>query len=593
MKLYFKSILYSFKIIYKSSGLLIIVYLFFNLLYSILPLVSTFILKNLIDSLLDEFKNYNHIMIYIFLYMATFVFISIIESLKRICYDFIFEKARHKYDCDLLRKLDKLPLSIIDSSDGKNMITDVRYTKVSAVHIADNIIRIVSCAYSFVVASVALFLFDFYIALFCLLLTVPGIIMDVVFDHKAERLRMKTAPDVRKFSYYRWMLTDICTAKDVRMYNLTEPIKERYNEEKKCYLNENKKLDKKKVLAAITAEVIMRAGELMFITFIILKAIRGEITLGNVTFYIGLLLSTTTSFKTMSEIFVFGYYRTKKMMGRFFDFNEITYDENEPKRKIEEFKSLQFDEVYFKYPYTDKYILCGVSFTIKKGDKISLIGINGSGKTTIIKLILGFYEIESGQIYINGYPISDYEINDIRKMFSVLFQNFIQYPLSLRSNVSISDVDRQEKDKEIYEAMKESGIYDDVIRKLYNGLDSYMTRYFDNYGIELSKGQWQKIALARTYFKKAQVVVLDEPSSALDAEAEDMIFNNFKKLSDEKTSIMISHRISVAQITNKIIVLDEGKIVETGNHNELIKHGGVYAKLYNLQKEKYTIMEEI
>lgn len=217
------------------------------------------------------------------------------------------------------------------------------------------------------------------------------------------------------------------------------------------------------------------------------------------------------------------------------------------------------------------------------------MGVNGSGKSTIIKLILGLYEVESGRILINGYPMSDYNIHDVRKLFSVLFQSFVQYPLTLRENIALSDIKRINNSEEIKTVLAQSGIYEELRNRHENLLDSYMTRQFDDNGIELSKGQWQKIALARAFFKNAPIVILDEPSAALDAEAEDRIFKIFEDISEGKTCIMISHRISSARMSNKVIVLDNGKIVEEGTHNELITLNGLYAKLYNLQREKYTV----
>ena len=201
-------------------------------------------------------------------------------------------------------------------------------------------------------------------------------------------------------------------------------------------------------------------------------------------------------------------------------------------RELLSFNTLEFNDVFFKYPNSDQYVLKGLSFTLKKGDKLSIVGINGSGKSTIIKLMLGLYEIESGQILINGYPLSDYDIKDVRKVFSVLFQSFVQYPLTLRENVALSELEKIHNDKEIETALAQSGIYEELNSTYAGGLDSYMTRQFDDKGIELSKGQWQKIALSRTYFKNAPIVIFDEPSAALDAEAEDRIFKNFESVSD-------------------------------------------------------------
>ena len=187
--------------------------------------------------------------------------------------------------------------------------------------------------------------------------------------------------------------------------------------------------------------------------------------------------------------------------------------------------------------------------------------------------------------------MSDYDIRDVRKMFSALFQSFVQYPLSLRDNIALSDYGRAADDDAIIASLKQSGVYDELQEKLANGLDSYMTRQFDDKGTELSKGQWQKLALSRAYFKNAEIFIFDEPSAALDAEAEDRIFKNFESISEGKTGIMISHRISEARMSNKILVLDGGVITESGTHEELIEKNGLYAKLYNLQKEKYTAKE--
>lgn len=275
-------------------------------------------------------------------------------------------------------------------------------------------------------------------------------------------------------------------------------------------------------------------------------------------------------------------------MGKVFAFFELGDERDEGKRELGAFESLVFDNVSFGYPYAEKQVLSGVSFTLNRGDRLSIVGINGSGKSTIVKLILGLYEVDSGQILINGFPLSDYALSDVRRLFSVLFQSFVQYPLSLRDNVALSCRERIGNDDEVETALQKSGAADDLAAKLKNGLDSVLTRRFDDEGIEPSRGQWQKIALSRAYFKNAPITIFDEPSAALDAEAEDRIFRNFVEIADNKTGVMISHRISSARLSTKIIVLDGGKIVEEGTHEDLVLRGGLYAKLFNLQREKYA-----
>lgn len=589
LNLFFKSLKYSVSLVYRSSGFLILLYPALNLIGPTLQLSETFVIKLMLDDLLVPSPQIAQIVFYIALYTVILVAVQAVTSAQNYLYDTVFnKKAVHLYECELNQKLSELPLSFIDSSAGKNAVNDVRYTMNTAVFTTSRIISAVSYLYTFIVAYAVLFRFDILFSLLFLILTVPGVILNEIFDKKAEILRRKQAPDVRKFCYYRWMLTDAWPAKDVRMYDLTDPIKARYDEEKERYLSANKKLDKQKTRLMLFAEVIRRSGEIAFTVFTVYQAMRGQISIGDVALYTGYALTASNAFRQMLYILVIGYARSSEEMRRVFDFFAIKTETKGYRRSIRTFESLVFDNVYFKYPHTETYVLAGASFSVNKGDKLSIVGINGSGKSTIIKLMLGLYEIDAGQILLNGHPMSEYDIHEVRKLFSVLFQSFVQYPLTLRENIALSDLERIDKDAEIESALTQSGVAEELVPKLENGLDSLMTRQFDDRGTELSKGQWQKLALSRAYFKNAQVLIFDEPSAALDAEAEDRIFANFEAISDGKTGIMISHRISSARMSNKVIVLDGGKITEQGTHGELLLQNGLYAKLYNLQREKYT-----
>lgn len=581
---------YSFQLIYSSSKLLILVYGLLKLATATLPLLSVWVLKCLLDHLVAEEPNLSAAIYYIVLYIACLLLLSIINAATSVCYNSIFQRAEHQYDRNISEKAVELPLSVLDTSEGRNLIDEVQFAKETVVYLVERAISIISLLYTVVIAFCTLFAFHAGFSLLFVILAVPGMFLGEYFERKSDILRRKMAPDVRKSSYYRWMLTDVWPAKDVRMYDLTTPIKARYNEEKRTYLKANKRLDVKKTFSLIIAELIQRAGEIVFTLFVVYKALIGEISVGDVALYIGFAISFCDSFQNMSWLVRQVFTRTTERIESLFSFLGIhCADETNGARQIDRFETLRFEDVYFKYPTAEEYVLKGVSFTLKQGEKLSIIGINGAGKSTIVKLMLGLYEIDSGRILVNDYPISDYNVKDIRQMFSVLFQTFAQYPLTLRENVAFSGLERIEKDEEIEEALKKSGVYNELVPKLNNGLDSLMTRQFDDEGTELSKGQWQKVALSRTYFKNAPIVIFDEPSAALDAEAEEHIFRNFEEISSDKTGIMISHRISSARMASKIIVLDGGRIAEEGTHDELIGIGGLYAKLYELQRKKYTV----
>jgi len=589
-KLYLKSISYSARLIYRSSKLWIMLLFFLEIITATVGLLSTYVLKSIFDGLADFSISIN-ILILVVIYILMLVLRHAVVSTQSILNNVVVQKAIFQYDLELSNKLSSLSLSVLDSSEGRDMIDDVSFARYAAVNSIFSISKLSSFLYTFIVAFIILCKFNLGFSILFILLTIPGIIMDEYFDRKSEALRLKTAPDARKFSYYRWMLTNEWPAKDVRMYDLTERIKERYTEEKGNYLQVNKALDKRKLYYSLLSEIIRRSGDLLFIAFVVFKALNNQISIGDIALYIAYASASSDSFKSMTKILVSDFSRTTEIMQRLFDFFSIKTENNDGGRKLDVFESLTFDNVYFKYPHTEKYVLSGASFTINRGDKLSIVGINGSGKSTIIKLMLGLYEIESGQILINGYPISDYNMKDVRKLFSALFQSFVQYPITLRENIALSDLEHMDDDKRIEAVLQKIDLYEDLQPKLVHGLESYMTRSFDDNGTELSKGQWQKVALARTYFKDSSIIIFDEPSAALDAEAEDRIFKNFESISEGKTGIMISHRISSARMSNKIIVLDGGKITEQGTHDELLSLGGLYAKLYNLQREKYSVKE--
>ncbi len=595
IKILIKSFGYSFRLIFRSSRYKIIFYLLLSIVGSTLPIFGSFMLKSLIDTLSANDTEIKKLILYVSLYALTFILTYFVDSCTSCLFTDIDSSATHEYRCELLEDLNTLPMSFLDSSEGRDQIDDVSTTDFIVVRYPLDFIRMISSVYSFVVSYVVLVGYSPLFSAIHILLTVPSIVLNAHFNQKIENLRYRMAPDARKFSYYRWMLTDASPAKDVRMYDLTEPLQGRYEDEKSDYIQKNKAIDKKKCKSLLQLELLRRGGEISFIIFVITDVLSGTISVGDVTLYISLVLSTTGAFETVFSMGVEYIMVRVNFLRRMFEFKEVVASENEQShkgtRKLEEFKTLEFEDVCFKYPHTDKYILSGVSFKLNAGEKLSIVGINGAGKSTIIKLMLGLYEVESGRILINGYPMQDYDIHDVRGMFSALFQNFVQYPLSLRDNIALSDYDRASDDDEIIASLKQSGVYDELQDKLECGLESYMTRQFDDCGTEVSRGQWQKIALSRTYFKNADIIIFDEPSAALDAEAEDRIFRNFEEISDGKTGIMISHRISAARMSDNVIVLDGGKIVESGSHDELVLLGGLYAKLYNLQKEKYTVME--
>lgn len=593
MRKIYDALKFSFQLIYRSSKFQILLFFFFRLISDLTILASVYLFRDILNSLVSFINLKNLFFESILPYILVLVVSQLSLTIMSICYESIVQKADREYSCNIMKTLSESPISYLDTSSGRDTVAEVKFLKSIVINLPNQLLHAITSIVTFIISMRELIGFNYIVIALFMIFTIPGIICRFYFQNKEDQFRIKKSADTRKFSYYRWILTDSLPAKDVRMYNLADDIKERYNEEKSYYLKDSFCLDRNKAFFSFIAELFIIFSDIIFTYFVVGQALDGNILIGDVALYIGLIGSASASFQNLAGSFLHGIVNSSKNIQKAICFFTTSKCSDKPiKRSLGSFSSIVFDNVYFKYPLSDNYVLSGISFTLNKGDKLSIIGVNGSGKSTIIKLMLGFYQVDSGRILINGYSLYDYDIVDVRRMFSVLFQSFVQYPLSLKDNIVLGDYEKHDNDVEIINVMKKSGIYSEIMPKVNNDINRYMTRRFDDYGIELSKGQWQKLALARTYFKNAPIIILDEPSASLDAKAEDDIFENFKNISSNKTGIMISHRISSSKIANKIIVINDGKVVEQGTHNTLLALNGLYTKLYNLQKEKYMLKNE-
>ncbi len=247
---------------------------------------------------------------------------------------------------------------------------------------------------------------------------------------------------------------------------------------------------------------------------------------------------------------------------------------------------IEFCNVSFRYPNTEQFVLRNCSFTIEPHEKVSLVGLNGTGKSTIIKLLFRFYDPGEGCIKLDGTDLKEYDVYAVRKVFGVLFQDYVTYCLPIREIIALSDFSERFNDRKLKRACDISGA-GEIIREWEQGFDTVLGRYYADNGKDLSGGQWQLVGLARAYFKESEFLVLDEPSAALDPISEDRIFRQLYDLSEGKSSVTISHRLSNTTLADKILVLADGRIVEQGTHTELLKQNGEYARLFKLQADRY------
>lgn len=397
-------------------------------------------------------------------------------------------------------------------------------------------------------------------------------------------LSMTTNNRIKAYAQRTVFLKDF--SKDIRTSNIFSVIKSRFDDAVQSNIQILKSYGMKlfifSMVSSFLGELIPIAGTYAFAgyQFIVTKtlAISGfSVVLSSIN---SVREATTRIADSFSELSAVALYFQN--LHDFFDYESKIISGS---RKTDDFESLEFKNVSFKYPSAEKYSLKNVSLKINKGETTAVVGINGAGKTTFVKLLLRFYDATDGEILYNGINIKEYDIDDLRNRFATVFQDYKNFALSVNENVICRICDEEDK-KIARDALIKSGVYDKIMT-LSNGADTVLTREFDENGAGLSGGESQKMATARMFAKNFDIAILDEPSSALDPIAEYKMYENLISATKDKTVIYISHRLSSAVLSDKIFVLGGGSVLESGTHSELMNSDGVYAKMFALQASSY------
>lgn len=404
-----------------------------------------------------------------------------------------------------------------------------------------------------------------------------------IWDVKGDEKRL-----FRKTTVY---LTDPINLAEVKIFGIREHLINLANTMFAKFENEQKKIVRQTQYKSIASSILgfsIVIGIEIWMLFKILAKTTG-FGIGNFIFYRNTINNFSGSVRDLTRNLIDLYDNNLFMtdLFRLFDTkSEITSKQNAVVIPNSSVPLIEFRNVSFKYPNTDKYVYKNFSLTIKPGEDIALVGENGAGKTTFVKLLMRFYDIDEGEILINGINIKDLDLYSWYKNIGVLFQDFNKYSYSVRENISLGNVEKPENLDEVKKAADDSGA-DKFVKEYKNGYEQMLNKAFQN-GIEPSGGQWQKIALARAFYRNANILILDEPTSAIDAKAEYEIFKKIAHVQKEKTTIIISHRFSTVRNAHKIYVIDHGEILEEGTHNDLMKiKKGKYREMFELQAEGY------
>lgn len=437
--------------------------------------------------------------------------------------------------------------------------------------------------FSFVVIAT----FSIPALIFVVLMTLPSIFVKVRLGKESWGMWDATAKEKAIYWNMHHYLTNEEPVKEITIFNSRNYLLKKLFGVFDNYFASQIKHEKRKALWESIFGNMAQIGIIGFWILAIFAVLNGEITIGLLTFYIASMSSFSNALYSLIW-YVTNQYEDSRFLRDFFRFIDL------PKlipngKKVATFDAspeIEFRGVSFKYPKTDKTILKNFSFKFSSGQKYAIVGANGAGKSTLIKLICRFYDVDQGEILINGINIREYEVGTLYKHIGVLFQSFTKFDyLTPRDNVMLGDIESQHSDERVMDSLVRADA-EEFVAQLPNGINQILTKSLEG-GVDLSGGQWQKLALARGFYRDAEVLILDEPTSSIDAVAEAEIFERLFDHIEGKTVLIISHRFSTVRRADKILVIDEGVLIESGTHDELIELQGVYAKAFNIQAEGY------
>ena len=440
------------------------------------------------------------------------------------------------------------------------------------------------------VATLAAGLF-FYAPWLILLLPVsflPSVWGETRFNTLAYMLSRWRTPERRELEYLRHVGASAETAKEVKLFGLGDYLIERFRGLAHQIFLENRRVATLRAAWGTVFSAIATLTYYAAYAFIVWRTISGHFTLGDLAFLSGSFLRLNGLFQKLLLGFtqIAGQSMYLDDLFSFFEIAPTVLPPAAPKPfPVPISQKIVFDRVGFKYPETDNWVVRDLSFTLLAGETLALVGENGAGKTTIVKLLTRLYDPSEGRITIDGVDLRDMAPADIHARVGVIFQDFIRYSFSARDNIGVGRVEAR-RDQHRIDLAAEQSLADGVIARLPKGYDQQLGRLFRQ-GRDLSGGEWQKIAIARAYMRDAELIILDEPTAALDAKAEAEVFARFKSLAAGKTAVIISHRFSTVRMADRILVLDDGAILEAGTHEELVSMNGRYAELFELQAAGY------
>lgn len=603
---FFSRLFYIFRMVWETGHWILITMLLVAIFTGIFPVIISVISKDILNELQAALVNESPVVIWgssIF-YLIIFLFVfkileDIINRVKNFVTRIAGEKVVRYVKLQIMDKAKSLDLASFDRPEFYEKLENAnREAGNRPIQVLSHTFDIMSTVIKLVSYMIILIAAPgmWWMALIMIAISIPNTIINFMYRRKTVNYMWRRSKERRQMNYYSDMMVNKDMVKEIRMFGLSDTFIDRYSSVFNVYYKGMRRLICSEYIWHIALAIVHSAVTCVFYILIATKVMQGTVGIGEYSLYTSALTSvsaTVGSLITLSAHIYEGTLFIDNLISFIKEKQTVVPSVEAPLTVAHgAAHTIEFENVSFSYPGSDKRVLKNINLKFRPGETVVLVGLNGAGKTTFIKLLTRLYDPTEGRILLDGRDIKEYDTAELYKTFGIIFQDFGKYAASISENIAFGNVNKDADDKRVREAAKQANA-EIFIDKLPDGYDTPLMRYFEKNGTELSIGQWQKLAIARAFYSDADILILDEPTASLDPMAEQEIFNQFDELRQDKMTIFVSHRLSSATIASKIIVLEYGELVEEGTHKELMAKGGKYYELFSTQASRYIeSMEE-
>ena len=603
-KAFFARLFYIISLVWETAPGLFIAMILLCLLDGVLPVAGSYITKFLLDEvalLIGSGKSgdfYEDVFVtmrpVIFLFGLQFIHLFLRRALERlnglvsaVAGEMVVNHIRLK----IMNKAKTVDMRSFDVPEFYEKLENAnREAGVRPINILVATFRVISSVISVLSYIIVLATLSPFAPLVIIVAALPGALVNYYFRNRNFLYLRRHSKERREMNYYSGLMVNKDLVKEIKILGLGDTIEKKYRSVFKIYFKGLRNLIVRESITRVIVSLVFTTASCLLFGYVAYDVIYGGGRIGDYSLYTGALNSVASYVTTLVNSTATIYEGTlfiDNMMEFMREERTVVATSEQPLIPTRGEHTIEFRNVSFSYPGTDRPVLKNLNLTFKSGDSVVLVGLNGAGKSTLIKLITRLYDVSEGEILLDGRNIKEYSPEAYYDLFGIIFQDFGKYAESVSQNIEFGDIDREHSRTDVEAAARASNA-DGFINDLPHGYDTPLTRMFEEDGIELSGGQWQKLSVARAFYKDSDILILDEPTASLDAMAEQEIFNQFSVLSKGKISIFVSHRLSSAVSAGQIVVIDKGEVIETGTHDELMERRGEYFKLFSTQAQRYT-----